>query len=161
MNTVLPLNGFSLWRHRSRAYAVLWCCLVVWLPLACTKKAPAEGDEIDELEQEAPPDIDIRFDGTFRNDTEVNIDERVVTELELRDEGVQQRRNGYVVYDAPCERTQVSKRQMDFVCADGEDTTVLWPLAFTKKGELYHLAMPEMRYTRIDESEDTHKDSAD
>lgn len=103
--------------------------------------------------EKAPPVV---FEGVFQHEHKV-YDQRVVTELELTPEGIQQRRDGFVVFDAPCTQKNKEGRQVDFDCGQDDAHNTLWPLAFTPEGQLYHRAMPEMLYEPVEtEIEDAH-----
>lgn len=116
---------------------------------ACSRsKDDQNDDEAPVTSEEEAKQVQLQFDGVFQNISRV-YDRDLITEIELSDEGLQQRRDGFVVYDAPCTKTTRSKRRVDFSCGQEKENPTLWPLAFTADGELYHRAMPELRYKRV------------
>lgn len=137
--------------------------LVCVLVLAGCSKSDAEFVDDDAAPVESDDEahrVQLQFDGVFRNVSNMDTDD-LITELELRDEGLQQRRNGYVVFDAPCSKEVRSKRRVDFKCVTGDEQITLWPLAFTPDGKLYHRAMPEMLYLRVEPAELEGSDASD
>lgn len=125
------------------------CVMALW---GCSKgdADPLDDDAAPVESEDEAHRVQLQFDGVFRNASNV-YDEDLITELELRNEGLQQRRNGYVVFDAPCTKEVTSKRRVDYNCVTEDEQITLWPLAFTPDGALYHRAMPEMLYLRVEE----------
>lgn len=140
------MNRISTCASRAHTVPLALVAFVCLLLLIGCSKNDAEDAPI-ESEAEAHQ-VQLQFDGVFRNESRVyNAD--LVTELELHDEGLQQRRDGYVVFDAPCTKEVRSQRRVDFSCVTGEGQITLWPLEFSPEGELFHRAMPEMLYQRV------------
>lgn len=114
-----------------------------------TADAEAEAEALVETEEQAA-EVAAQFRGVFRHEAEV-AGTPVVTELELRDDAIQQRRNGLVVLDALCTRETQTRRRMLFECVSTDETRSRWPLEIDAQGRLFHRAMPEMRYLPIAE----------
>lgn len=89
------------------------------------------------------------FTGLFRHEATIHGD-TIITELHLHKAGLQQRRNGFVVFDAPCEARAETRRRMRFECRLEEGQPLVWPLEIDAEGKLFHRAMPEMRYVRAE-----------
>lgn len=144
--------------RKSRAWALLVVLSLLWTAGCSNKYASDDTDDPASIgsEDEAQR-VQLQFEGVFRNESTV-YDTVVITELELREEGLQQRRNDQVVFDAPCTKTVRSTQRVDFDCASSDDNPTRWPLAFTEDGALFHRAMPEMVYTRVEP--DANADSA-
>lgn len=118
--------------------------------LGCKKSESPEdvADAPVETEEQAT-EVAAHFSGTFRHVSPLH-GEETVTELELGEDMLQQRRNGLIVFDAPCEKTADTRRRMSFRCTLDEDEQTLWPLEIDEEGKLFHRAMPEMRYERVE-----------
>lgn len=143
----------------SRAFASI--SLALLCAAACSSSKDAHLDDEAPVEsQEEAEQVQLKFDGTFRNISRV-YDRDLVTEIELSAEGLQQRRDGFVVFDAPCTKSVRSKRRVDFDCGGDNETQSLWPLAFTADGELFHRAMPELLYQRVERAEPDNQPSQD
>lgn len=131
--------------------------LCLW---GCSSKKDAQKDEDSPItSEEEAQQVQLQFDGVFRHQARV-YDRDLITELELSDEGLQQRRDGLVVFDAPCTKHVRSVRRVDFECGAEEGEQTVWPLAFSDEGELYHQAMPEMRYARVERENKADDDNA-
>ena len=134
--------------YRLRPSNLAGCALLLLALVGC-----GNGEEADEadapVETEAQAvEVAAHFRGHFRHEAQVHGME-VVTELVLHDAGLQQLRNGFVVFDAPCETTAETRRRMRFDCQLEEDQPLVWPLEMDAEGQLFHRAMPEMRYVRV------------
>ena len=134
--------------------------------VSCGKNAAEKGADEEAKTQDEASLVPVKFEGTFRNEHTL-YEREIVTELELTPEGVQQRRDGFVVYDAPCTQKNKHARSVDFDCGAEDAQRTLWPLAFTDDGQLYHRAQPEMRYAPVetdpepDAPSDPENDAAD
>ena len=135
--------------HRLRLSILAGSVLALLALVGCSGGAAVA--EVDApVETDAPAvEVAARFSGHFRHEASVH-DIAVVTELFLHDDGLQQQRNGFVVFDAPCETTAESRRRMRFDCLLEEGQPLVWPLEIDDEGQLFHRAMPEMRYVRAD-----------
>lgn len=134
-------------------FLVFWMGGVLCLWGCSSKKDAQEDQESPVASEEEAQQVQMQFDGVFRHKARV-YDRDLITELELSTEGLQQRRDGLVVFDAPCTKHVRSVRRVDFACGAEEGEQTLWPLAFSPDGELYHQAMPEMRYARVEREHD-------
>lgn len=143
------MNRISTCARRARIVSpalVAFSCLL--LLIGCGKSDAEDSDDAPIASEAEAHQVQLQFDGVFRNESRV-YNKDLITELELHDEGLQQRRDGYVVFDAPCSKEVRSKRRVDFLCVTGEGQITLWPLEFSPDGELFHRAMPEMLYQRV------------
>lgn len=129
---------------------VVTCCLA-FTAVACKKSVEEEVDPAEapvETEEQAR-EVAAHFEGLFRHQDSIHGME-VVTELELREDRLVQRRNALTALDAACETEANSRRRMTFRCRDEGETASTWPLEIDEEGKLFHRAQPEMRYERVE-----------
>lgn len=124
--------------------------LLLAVAVGCGKGSDADQANADapvETEAQAA-EVAAQFSGVFRHTATVAGDE-IVTELELRDDALQQRRNGLIVLDAVCTKEAQTLRRMQFDCRSTDDRRSRWPLEIDADGQLFHRAQPEMRYLPV------------
>lgn len=132
----------------SRWVLVSIVCLLALNACKGAKEAVDLAEAPVETEEQAQ-EVAAHFSGVFRHEAKVHgLD--VVTELELADDALQQRRNGLIVFDAPCEKSAQTRRRLTYNCSLEEGESTRWPLEIDGEGQLFHRAMPEMRYERVE-----------